>query len=207
MASAHAMSITYALNFDAGGGNTLAGTITTKGTIGSIFAADIKAVSFTAAGTPAYSFNNLSPGFSLQCDGLIGCFTATSDKLFFDFGAPALDAVFFAASDNRSVAMWASEMFPTNTGVSWSSGFGNNAGFVPNRGMTVGTVIATVPLPSSMLLMVLPIIIYGRVTAKRNAEQDQTKPPLALPTDTNAANALHSLLATRVPSDTVHCSS
>src|SRR6476469_11185406 len=80
---AQAVPITYDLSFT-NGTDTLTGSITTDGTIGGIFEANILAWSFTDTGPTAFSMSSASPNF-IQCQGAGGCFTASSSTLTFDF--------------------------------------------------------------------------------------------------------------------------
>src|SRR5438477_12988117 len=82
---AQAIPITYNLSFT-NGTDTLTGSITTDGTIGGIFAADIVAWSFTDTGPKAFSMSSAGPNF-IQCQGTGGCFTASASTLTFDFSS------------------------------------------------------------------------------------------------------------------------
>ena len=82
---AQAMPITYDLSFT-NGTDTLTGSITTDGTIGPIFEANIIGWSFTDTGPSAFSMSSASPNF-IQCLGSSGCFTASPSTLTFDFGS------------------------------------------------------------------------------------------------------------------------
>jgi hypothetical protein len=82
-AVAQAAPITYALSFT-NGTDTLTGSITTDGTIGALFQANIISWSFTDTGPSAFSMDSADPNFT-QCLGTAGCFTASPSTLTFDF--------------------------------------------------------------------------------------------------------------------------
>lgn len=75
--------ITYQLTFDAGGGNTLAGTVTTDGVIGSVAPSDITGWSFSASGIASFGISSADSGAQMFCSA--ECFTSTSTELSFDF--------------------------------------------------------------------------------------------------------------------------
>ena len=83
--SAQASQIIYNLSFS-GPMDNLAGMITTDGTIGGIFAANIVAWSFTETGTAPHTLSSADAGSGYQCFGTSGCFTATATTLSFNFG-------------------------------------------------------------------------------------------------------------------------
>lgn len=83
--AASASPITYNLNFT-GGSETLTGSITTDGTLGTLALADITAWSFAVTGTPvAFSINSSEAGAFDGCSVSCGL-SATSSTLSFDFG-------------------------------------------------------------------------------------------------------------------------
>src|ERR1035438_9492952 len=77
-------SITYSLvTLSNGSGDTLTGSITTDGNIGTLSAADIIAFSFTQTGSAPFSYHGTT---NLGCNVANGCgITATGTSLSFDF--------------------------------------------------------------------------------------------------------------------------
>lgn len=98
---ASATPITYNLSFTPDAANptaVLTGTITTDGTIGSIFAADITGWSFTETVVDPFTIASSDVGASFLCVGSSGCFSATATTLSFNFssvvsGDPAAEFV------------------------------------------------------------------------------------------------------------------
>ena len=158
---AQAIPITYDLNFT-NGTDTLTGSITTDGTIGGIFEANIVAWSFTDTGPAAFDMSSAGTNF-IQCQGAGGCFTASPSTLTFDFlsttpldphalflatSTPLQGVVnFFNAGDCPPVGCVTVLSFTTSLQDFW---------FVdgPPNGV-VGVVTTTVPEPGTLALLAI----------------------------------------------------
>src|ERR1700720_4677145 len=96
---AAATPIVYGVNIS-DGTETVTGTITTDGNLGTLVAADITAWSFTAIGPVTFSINSTLLGALIRCGASCGLM-ATPTSLLYDFSldlAHAFDSIVFGVN-------------------------------------------------------------------------------------------------------------
>ena len=152
--------ITYDVNFS-GAGETVTGSITTNGTLGSIPLGDITAWSFVVAGSPAFSIHSTDSGAQDACEFGTCSFEATASTLSFDFGAPQSIAFFVLIQGGIAKDLvqfnGTSQFFATdaNVAVAIQSNTIFNFQLIPFPADTeaVGRVSGTAPEPATLALL------------------------------------------------------
>jgi hypothetical protein len=167
----NAASITYDVSWRDGTGDSLTGTITTDGTLGSIGVGDINAWAFTSLGSQPFSSSSALAGASLNFNGST-TLVATSTTLSFDFqDTSAFDRVLFdvntSTGNNTSVGLF-SQAWETDGayGETWQKQ-GNLSIQVSPSSDVIAT--APVPLPASTWLILSGVGGLGVFARRKRA--------------------------------------
>jgi hypothetical protein len=168
--SAGATPITYNLSFTPSANNpaaSLAGTITTDGTLGAIGLGNITAWSFTESAPVAFTLSSSDPGTGLFCITFnCGVFTATPTTLSYDFSSQLGDRLQFQdAGPNVFIQFADAPLSITQLGYVEAAFIGQIAVYddVPNANRAIiGTAgVSAVPEPGTLVLLGLGLSAFS----------------------------------------------
>jgi hypothetical protein len=155
---AAATPIVYSVNIS-DGTETLTGTITTDGTIGSLVAGDIIAWSLSASGPATFLISSTLPGSMVSCGASCGLF-ATASLLKYDFSSAAssLDFLVNTGGQIRQVVFTVGGILAAAPTVSH---------FIPEQGLQTIATVASVSVPEPATVTLLGLALAGLGFSRR----------------------------------------